>query len=210
MLSEIPAESFSDMESLAEALACRLKKAAEKKESGFPAVLAIDGRCASGKSTLAQRTAEKSGALLIHMDDYFLQPFQRTEERRKEAGGNLDRERVISQILEPLQNGQPLTLQKFDCRTMTLLAAEEKELPEILILEGSYSMHPGFLKYDLYDLKVFLSCPKKIQEKRILRRNGAEKLKAFRNQWIPMEEQYFSTFHTEQNADLSICTESFF
>ena len=36
-----------------------------------PAILAIDGRCASGKSTLGQELAEKWNASLFHMDDFY-------------------------------------------------------------------------------------------------------------------------------------------
>ena len=41
-------------------------------------VIALDGMCASGKSTLAAYAAQELGVTVFHMDDYFLQPFQRT------------------------------------------------------------------------------------------------------------------------------------
>ena len=47
-------------------------------------VIAIDGRCASGKSTLAQQLAGLTGAGIIHMDDFFLPRELRTEERLTE------------------------------------------------------------------------------------------------------------------------------
>lgn len=35
-------------------------------------VIAIDGRCASGKTTLANKLAQHFHANVFHMDDYFL------------------------------------------------------------------------------------------------------------------------------------------
>ena len=44
-------------------------------------LVAIDGKCASGKTTLAARLAECYDCNVFHMDDFFLRPEQRTEER---------------------------------------------------------------------------------------------------------------------------------
>ena len=38
------------------------------------------------------------------MDDFFLRPEQRTEERLKEVGGNVDRERFLEEVARPLTN----------------------------------------------------------------------------------------------------------
>ena len=46
-----------------------------------PVLVAIDGPCTSGKTTLAGKLAEIYDCNLLHMDDYFLRPQQRTEER---------------------------------------------------------------------------------------------------------------------------------
>ena len=56
-------------------------------------VVAIDGGAASGKTTLAGMLSERYGGAIVHMDDFFLRPEQRTPERFAEAGGNFDRER---------------------------------------------------------------------------------------------------------------------
>ena len=64
-------------------------------------LLAIDGRCASGKSTLAARIGAVYGCPVFHMDDYFLPAELRTAERFAEPGGNVHRERVEEEILRP-------------------------------------------------------------------------------------------------------------
>ena len=53
-------------------------------------LVAIDGRCGSGKSTLAAALAERMPVNVFHMDDFYLRPEQRTEERFREPGGNVD------------------------------------------------------------------------------------------------------------------------
>ena len=42
-----------------------------------PALLAIDGRCGSGKSALGAWLAAQLGCNLVHMDDFYLPPAQR-------------------------------------------------------------------------------------------------------------------------------------
>ena len=44
-------------------------------------IVAIDGNCTAGKTTLAGKLAERYDCNVIHMDDFFLRPEQRTPER---------------------------------------------------------------------------------------------------------------------------------
>lgn len=50
----------------------------------LPVILAIDGRCGSGKTTLAGMIAHRYKAEVIHMDDFLLRQEQRTPERLAE------------------------------------------------------------------------------------------------------------------------------
>ena len=46
--------------------------------AGRPILIALDGRCGSGKTTLAAQLAERfPGSRTIHTDDYYLPPAQR-------------------------------------------------------------------------------------------------------------------------------------
>ena len=45
------------------------------------------------------------------------------------------------------------------------------------------------------------------QQRRILLRNGQEKLEMFKSRWIPFEEKYFSAFDVEKKADLVLVTD---
>ena len=44
--------------------------------TSFPFIVAIDGRCASGKTTVSKALSEALKATVVHMDDFFLRPHQ--------------------------------------------------------------------------------------------------------------------------------------
>ena len=170
-----------------------------------PLLIALDGRCAAGKTTLANRLAEQYGWGVINLDDFFLQPAQRTSQRLAEPGGNLDRERLISEVLLPLTRHRPGVYRVFDCRTMGF-AAVPRPLPAapVVLLEGSYACHPDLRP--LCGLHVFLTVDPGEQLRRLAARNPA-RLQDFRTRWIPMEEQYFRYFHIPETCDLTLVSD---
>ena len=85
-------------------------------------IVAIDGKCTSGKTTLASKLAELYDCNVFHMDDFFLRPEQRTSERFAEVGGNVDYERFQEEVLFPLRSGKAFSYRPFDCSTFTLAA----------------------------------------------------------------------------------------
>ena len=162
-------------------------------------VIAIDGRAASGKSTLAAQLSRLLQAPVVHMDDFFLPPTKRTAERLAEPGGNVDYERFADEVLPGLKTGD-FSYGVFDCSVMRV--TERAAVPAALwrIVEGSYSHHPFFAGYA--DLRVFLTVPPEEQLRRIVLRNGDEMAEVFKTRWIPMEEHYFDTFRVRSKADL--------
>lgn len=53
-------------------------------------IVAIDGRCAVGKTTFADLLKKETGCSVIHMDHFFLRKKQRTKQRMQEVGGNVE------------------------------------------------------------------------------------------------------------------------
>ena len=157
-------------------------------------LVAIDGRCASGKTTLAAQLCEKLGCQVIHMDDFFLQPFQRTEQRLSQAGENLDHERLLSEVLLPISRGENAVYRPFRCHSGTFDTPVTVSAKGVILFEGSYSMHPSLAPY--YDLKIFLTVSPEEQLRRLKIRNP-ETLEAFKTKWIPLEEKYFSYYNVE-------------
>ena len=165
-------------------------------------VLAIDGRAAAGKTTLAARLEQILGVDAIHMDDFFLPPPMRTEARLGEVGGNVHYERVREEVLPHLSTGENFSYGVFDCSHMAITGRREIGASRIRLVEGSYSHHPVFGAYA--DLRVFVTVSPEEQMERILCRNGEGLAKRFREEWIPMEERYFAAFEVEAKADIVI------
>ncbi len=164
-------------------------------------IISIDGRCGSGKSWLARLLAGVYPCSIVHMDDFFLRPEQRTEERLKEVGGNVDRERFLEEVARPLTNKKKsFEYQRYDCVRKKLAEGVKIQRKKLLIVEGTYSCHPSFS--GLYDLKIFLNIESGAQRERILKRNGAYMLQRFISEWIPKEEEYFQMFRIKESCDM--------
>lgn len=166
-------------------------------------VVAIDGDCAAGKTTLSELLKEAYTCPVIHMDHFFLQPQQRTVQRLSTPGGNLDRERFILEVIQPIQNKEAFSYRPFCCQTERFKPAipiEEKA--GLILIEGSYSHHPEW--QESIDLKIFLAAPKDVQHARILKRNGAAMLERFKHEWIPLEKKYSAAFRIQENSDLQL------
>lgn len=152
-------------------------------------LIGIDGRCAAGKTTLAAILSEQLDCNVIHMDDFFLRPGQRTATRLAIPGENVDHERFLSEVLFPLSQKEDVRYHPFNCHTMSF--DNEISLPckRINIIEGTYCCHPNLIGY--YDYHLFLTVSPDEQMRRIIEREGAEKAIVFRDKWIPLEEMYF-------------------
>ena len=179
-----------------------LQKAAEKIAEDKVWVIAIDGRAASGKTTMANLLQEILEADVIRMDDFFLPPALRREERFRKAGGNVHYERFRAEVLPHLSLPTAFAYRIFDCSRMDYHGEREIGTAKIRIVEGSYSCHPLFGKYA--DLTVFSDVSGEIQMQRICKRNGAEMAQLFRDRWIPLEEAYFQAYQIAEKADIRL------
>lgn len=153
-------------------------------------IVAIDGRCASGKTTLARLLQAHYGCNVVPMDHFFLRPEQRTEERLSRAGENIDHERFLAEVLTPLSEGRGFSYRPFSCKTGLL--GEPIEVPprSVNIVEGSYSCNSALREH--YHLRIFLTTDREEQMRRIISRDGAEKARIYKEKWIPLEERYFA------------------
>lgn len=171
-----------------------------------PRLVAIDGRCGSGKTALAQLLAERGNCTVLHMDDYYLPPDSRSPGWERTPGGNMDFARLRREALDPARRGEPLRVRPYRCREGRF-GPEETIFPgKLTVVEGSYACHPALGRYDL---RIFLTCGKSAQEQRLRRREGS-RFDAFRETWIPLEEAYFAAFDVEASCDLRLDTTGLF
>lgn len=162
-------------------------------------ILAIEGRAASGKSTLAAELARITKSPVIKMDHFFLPKSLQKPKRLKEPGGNIHYERFIEEVLSNIKEDHPFSYAIYDCQVGGPNGMEAIPATPWRIVEGVYSLHPKFGDYA--DVKVFVDVSPEEQMQRIRIRNGVELAKKFREEWIPMEEVYFHVNRHEKNVD---------
>ena len=167
-------------------------------------LVAIDGNCCAGKTTLAAHLGALLQANVFHMDDYFLQPHMRTSERLSRPGGNVDAGRFFLDVLLPASRGETAHVRRYDCHEDVVMPPVPVEPTRVTIVEGAYSLHPLLLPY--YHLKLFCRIDPAQQIERIRARNGEDALPAFINRWIPLENAYFRAYQIESLCDQIIDT----
>lgn len=170
-------------------------------------MIAIDGKCGSGKTTLADLLNEIYQGNIFHMDDFFLQPYQRSSQRLEKPGENVDHERFLEEVLKPLSQKQDIIYQPFDCSKMQLSdQCETIPFQKVSLIEGTYSLHPDLIDY--YDLKIVTTIDDKTQMERIIKRNGPDLAKKFEDLWIPLENNYFKQLDIFSKADIRCSTKN--
>lgn len=174
--------------------------------NGGRLLLVIDGRCGSGKTTLAQEFGCRCRCNVFHMDDYYLPVVQQTEERLAEPGGNIDFERFAAEVALPLMQGRDIICRPFACSSQSYMEATLFRAAKINIIEGTYSCHPRL--HPIYEsapdvnvVTLFLDIDSDIQLERIQKRVGEQRLQMFKEKWIPREEQYFDAYAVREYCD---------
>lgn len=170
-------------------------------------IIAIDGRCGSGKTYLADWIGTRFQCNIFHMDDFYLPPEKRREDWKKIPGGNMDLERFLTEVLLPVKEGKPINYRPFCCKTNSMEEGRKLQEKRLTVVEGSYSHHP--LLAPNYDRMIFLTCSGEEQRKRLRKREGF-RFSIFEEQWIPMEEYYLRSFGIEKNSHFVVDTSDMF
>lgn len=173
----------------------------EEKISQRPFIVAIDGRCASGKTTLAAELKRLYDFNIVHMDDFYLPFNKRTAEIASLPGGHMDYTRLLNEILIPFSSVGNATYIPYDCHNDKFLKPIFLDSSKGLLIEGSYSLYPNLRNY--YSIKAFLDISKELQLKRLAARN-INMLQNFIDIWIPKEEYYFEKCDVENACDIVI------
>jgi uridine kinase len=167
-------------------------------------IAGIDGMCGSGKSTLAALIRKTYHCALVPMDHFFLPLHLRTPERLQEPGGNVDYERFIIEVLPHLEANQAFDYHRFNCSTMSFDKTIQVKANRLSLVEGTYCLHPNL--ESLYDLKIMTQISPEEQERRIRKRNTAKMARRFMEEWIPLENRYFSATQLARRCDLVVQT----
>ncbi len=172
-----------------------------------PVLIAVDGPCGSGKSSLADLLAEVFPARVLHMDDYYLPLEQRRPGWEHTPCGNMDLERFLREVLLPASAGEPVASRPYSCQQGRLLESRWLPPAPLTVVEGSYSQHP--MLAPRYDLKIFLHCRRQEQLSRLRQREDT-RLDAYLQRWIPLEEAYYRTWDIRSKCDLEFDNTDYF
>lgn len=188
---------FISPEALAASIADRLTRQ--------PTVLvALDGRCGSGKTTLAAELARRfPQSITIHTDDFYLPPPQRVQGWENIPCANMHLERLRAEVVAPARRGQAIRYRAYSCREGAYLPPVLLRPAPLVLVEGSYSHHPSLAPY--YDIKVFVTCSAEEQARRLREREGG-RYPNFVKRWVPLEEAYFRDYGIEKNAEMVVVT----
>lgn len=108
-----------------------------------PVLVALDGRCGSGKTTLAAQLARQfPQSIIVHTDDFYLPPASRVANWEQIPCANMDLERLRAQVLTPARAGQAIPYRAYSCQAGAYLPEQCFAPQPLVIVEGSYSCHP--------------------------------------------------------------------
>lgn len=172
-----------------------------------PAVVALDGRSGTGKSTLAEWMAGQLGGIRVDQDDFYaggdIDEWRRLTSREK-ADRVIDWRRVRGEVLLPLREGQGASWRPFDWDTMIGLAPETITVPPsgLVILDGAYSARPELA--DLIDLSILVTLDDAVRRERLRLREGEDLVSCWHTVWDEAEDYYFGTIRPPEAFDLVI------
>ncbi|WP_125115646.1 uridine kinase family protein [Agathobaculum sp. Marseille-P7918] len=172
-----------------------------------PLLIAIDGRCGSGKTQLSALLQTQFPCRVFHTDHYYLPVAQRPADWRQRPAGNMDLERLRTEVLLPAQRGETVRQRIFDCAAQRLGEPQTVPPAPLTVVEGSYSLHPAL--NGAYDMRIFLTCSDTVQQARLQAREG-EHYDMFRQVWIPMEELYYARCRLLDTHPILVDTTCFF
>lgn len=170
-------------------------------------LVAIDGLGGAGKSTLARLLKEQLKTLewivaVVKHDDFYLPSHQRENQQAKVIGRDFDWERLRDQVLTPIREGRSAHYQRYDWETDALAEWRTISAPDVVLVEGVYTTRRELAH--LYDLKIWVECPRAIRLARGIARDGEKARTIWEQDWMPKEDDYIKTHLPHERADLSI------
>lgn len=154
-------------------------------------IIAVEGRCASGKTTITnQLESINKSVTVIHADDFF----------SPNKSDRLDFNRLIKLIetIKKEKENKVIEYEVYDCKTKSYYN-KNLTIKKYIIIEGVYSFDERLREY--YDKMIFFIVDKQTQKNRLEQRCNKELLEKFNCIWIPREEDYYNKYDFILKAD---------
>ncbi|HDR8183964.1 TPA: uridine kinase [Bacillus thuringiensis] len=168
-------------------------------------IIGVDGCGGAGKSTLANKIKSKfSTVTIVHMDDFYLPSSQIINEHptNKSIGADFDWKRLLQEVLDPISNGIEGCYKRYDWETDSLAETHTVPAIGIVIIEGVYATRQELA--EMYDLKIWVNCPRETRIKRGIARDGAAARDMWENNWMVAEDMYVESHKPHEFADFII------
>ncbi|MGM1356945.1 uridine kinase family protein [Bacillus cereus group sp. BceL297] len=163
-------------------------------------IIGIDGCGGAGKSTLANKIKSNfSTVTIVHMDDFYL-PSAKIENENptnKSIGADFDWKRLLEEVLNPISNGLEGRYKRYDWEKDSLVGSRG-----IVIIEGVYATRQELA--GMYDLKIWVNCPRETRIKRGIARDGEAARDMWENNWMIAEDMYVESHKPHEFADFII------
>jgi uridine kinase len=172
-------------------------------------VVAVDGHSGAGKSTLAAVVAERAGAAVVHVDDFYRDMAERDRRDLTAAQGAdryFDWERLKAEAIVPLAQRMRAVYGCFDWAVGHGLTKPVTIDPrDVVLVEGVYSARPEF--DGLLDVKVLVDLPAGTRAQR--RQQRARTVSRYDPQgwdarWDAAERHYFHAIRPREAFDLIV------
>jgi uridine kinase len=172
-----------------------------------PVLVALDGRSAAGKSTLAAAVAARVGGHVIDGDDFYSGGTAETwdEMSAAEKASHCIDWRRQRPVLEKLSRGEPASWRPYDWETDDGSLSGPPvtcDPAPVIILDGAYSARPELA--DLFHLRVLLEAPTDLRKKRLVQREGEDYRVDWNRRWDDAEQWYFAQVMPPDSFDLVI------
>ncbi|HDR7659994.1 uridine kinase family protein [Bacillus wiedmannii] len=168
-------------------------------------IIGVDGCGGAGKSTLANKIKSKfSTVTIVHMDDFYLPSSQIINEHpmNKSIGADFDWKRLLQEVLDPISNGIEGCYKRYDWETDSLAETHTVPAIGIVIIEGVYATRQELA--EMYDLKIWVNCPRETRIKRGIARDGEPARDMWENNWMVAEDMYVESHKPHEFADFII------
>jgi uridine kinase len=169
----------------------------------------VDGRGGAGKTHFAARVQEELqsaglGVDVVHFDDFFLPRAERWQGAGagKPVGGDFDWMRLRREVLDPLHGDRVARYERYDWASDALTDTCEVLPGGIVIVEGVYCTRRELR--DLYDLRLWVTCPPRLRLARGMERDGRSARGLWELDWMPNEDLYVERHHPERSAHFVI------